>query len=192
MFDGKHQLIRQSEAVGPENQIHGKEKGKPRGRSRGLIGISLQAMAPRNPAEQLHTPSRPTLCASKQAREPQSTSTAPAEKTPAARFITKTAYPFTPYHRIPLINTERQTPRQDIVVKRKRKRKERTNERMNEGKKERKKNFTSPAFACRRGPGQQTILRPPLASRTAARPRGSARPGRSRRGGAVGRGSGTG
>lgn len=189
MFDGKHQLIRQSEAVGPENQVRSKEKGKPRGRARGFVDISLQAAAPRNPAEQLHTPNRPTLRTSKQAREPQSTSTAPAEKTPAARFITKTAYPFPPYHRIPLTNTGRQTQCQDIVVKRKSKRKEERKE----GKKEkRKKNITSPAFACRRGPSRQTILRPLSASRTGARLRGSARPGRSRRGSAVGKESGTG
>lgn len=138
MFDEKHQLIRQSKVVGPENQIRGKGKGKPRGRARGFTDISLQATAPRNPAEQHHTPSRPTLRTSKQVREYQSTSTVPAEKTLAARFITKTAYPFPPYHCIPLTNTRRQTPRQDIVAKRKERKKERKKEEK-EGRKERRK-----------------------------------------------------
>ena len=152
MFDGKQQLIRQSEAVGPENQIRGKEKGKPRGRAGGVIDISLQATASRSQhdphalAEQLHTPSRPTLRTSKQARESQSANTAPAEKIPAARFITKTAYPFPPYHRILLTNTRRQTPHRDIIVKRKRKERKGKRERKKERKEKHHKScFCTPA-----------------------------------------------
>lgn len=88
MFDGRHQLIHQSEAVSPQNQIRGKKKGKPPWKSerfyRHLAPSHSTPEPSTTPTHQLNNFTLPahTLRTSKQAREPQSTSTAPAEKTP--------------------------------------------------------------------------------------------------------------